>query len=242
MHLPCYDALVNKNFQKEEKKEKMITIAIDGGAATGKGTLAKRLAAAYDLAYLDTGALYRAVAYGVMEKGADPENEAEAIVAAKELPASTVAGLQFNPILRAEKYGQGASKVSVFPEVRQALFDFQRRFAASPVHTDGTPAHGVVLDGRDIGTVICPTADLKMFLTARADVRADRRYKEMQARGVSAVYEEILADVIARDKRDSERVTAALRPAEDAVVLDTSDLTPDEVFAAAATQLDKKIG
>lgn len=219
----------------------MIIVAIDGGAATGKGTLAKRLANAYDLAYLDTGALYRAVAYGVMEKGCDVENQAEAIKAARELPADVVASLQYNPVLRAEKYGQGASKVSVIPEVRQALFDFQRRFATTPVHADGAQAHGAVLDGRDIGTVICPDATLKMFLTARADVRADRRYKEMLERGVETTYDAVLADVIARDKRDSERATAALKPAEDAFILDTSDLTPDEVFAAATAHLNQNL-
>lgn len=219
----------------------MVIIAIDGGAATGKGTLAKRLAKAYDLAYLDTGALYRAVAYAVMEKGFEPDNQAEAILAAQELPANLVANLQYNPILRGEKYGQGASKVAVIPEVRQALLEFQRRFAAQPVHADGTPAHGSVLDGRDIGTVICPDADLKMFLTARAEVRADRRYKEMQERGLETTYEKVLEDVIARDKRDSERATAALKPAQDAFILDTSDLTPDEVYAAATSHLDKNI-
>lgn len=218
----------------------MITIAIDGGAATGKGTLAKRLAEAYDLAYLDTGALYRAVAYAVMTQGFSAEDTTQAIKAARELPASQVASLQFESVLRAEKYGQGASKVSVIPEVRQALFDFQRRFAQNPVHKDGSVAHGAVLDGRDIGTVICPEADLKVFLTARAEVRADRRFKEMQVRGIETTYEDVLADVISRDKRDSERVTAALRPADDAFVLDTSDLTPDEVYAVAVLHLDKK--
>lgn len=219
----------------------MMIVAIDGGAATGKGTLAKRLAKAYDLAYLDTGALYRAVAYAVMENGFDSENQDEAVKAAKELPSDLVASLQYNPILRAEKYGQGASKVAAMPEVRQALFEFQRRFAANPVHADGSAAHGSVLDGRDIGTVICPDATLKMFLTARPEVRAIRRFDEMVERGIDTAYEDVLADVIARDKRDSERVTAALKPADDAFILDTSDLTPDEVFAAAISHLDKNI-
>ncbi|MGN1062760.1 MAG: (d)CMP kinase [Alphaproteobacteria bacterium] len=219
----------------------MIIIAIDGGAATGKGTLGKRLARAYNLVYLDTGALYRAVAYCVMQKGCSPDNEAEAVRAARELPADKMSALQTNPAIRDEKYGVGASLVSQFISVRQALFDFQRHFAENPLFADGTPAQGAVLDGRDIGTVICPDADLKVFLSARSEIRAQRRFKELQSRGIYAIYEDVLSDVINRDKRDSERKTAALRPAEDAFVLDTSDLTPDEVFAAVVGELEKKL-
>lgn len=220
----------------------MTIIAIDGGAATGKGTLAKRLAESYGFAYLDTGALYRAVAYAVMQKGFEPDNEAQALKAARELPPTEMAKLQYNPVIRDEKYGIGASKCSGFTSVRQALFDFQRRFAENPRHPDGKPADGVVMDGRDIGTVICPDADLKVFLTARAEIRAQRRLKELQLRKIYAIYEDVLSDVIARDKRDSERKSAAMKPAEDAFVLDTSDLTPDEVFATVAGELDKVCG
>lgn len=219
----------------------MITVAIDGGAATGKGTLAQRLAKAYDLAYLDTGALYRAVAYDVMNAGYDADNEDVAIKSALALPADKIGQIQSNPTIRDEKYGVGASKVAQIPAVRQALLDFQRRFAESPCHTDGTPAKGAVLDGRDIGTVICPNADLKVFLTASAEIRAKRRYKELQLRKIYAIYKDVLSDVIARDKRDAERKTAAMRPADDAFVLDTSDLTPDEVFIAVAERLEQKM-
>lgn len=219
----------------------MITVAIDGGAATGKGTLAQRLAKSYDLAYLDTGALYRAVAYNLMNAGEEPDNESVAVQVAMELPADKIGQIQSNPAIRDEKYGGGASKVAQIPAVRQALLDFQRRFAQAPCHADGTPAKGAVLDGRDIGTVICPNADLKVFLTASAEIRAKRRYKELQLRKIYAIYEDVLADVIARDKRDSERKTAAMRPADDAFVLDTSDLTPDEVFTAVAERLEQKM-
>ncbi|MBR4927294.1 MAG: (d)CMP kinase [Alphaproteobacteria bacterium] len=220
----------------------MTIVAIDGGAATGKGTLAKRLAESYGFAYLDTGALYRAVAYAVIQKGFEPDNEVEALKAARELPPTEMAKLQYNPVIRDEKYGIGASKCSGFTSVRQALFDFQRRFAENPRHPDGKTADGVVMDGRDIGTVICPDADLKVFLTARAEIRAQRRLKELQLRKIYAIYEDVLSDVIARDKRDSERKSAAMKPAEDAFVLDTSDLTPDEVFATVAGELDKVCG
>lgn len=219
----------------------MITIAIDGGAATGKGTLAQRLAKTYDLAFLDTGALYRAVAYLVMQNGLSPDDEEAALRAAKALPADKMAALQTNPAIRDEKYGNGASHVSRFASVRQALFDFQRHFVEFPQFADGTPAKGAVLDGRDIGTVICPDADLKVFLTARSEIRAQRRFKELQLRGICAIYENVLSDVIERDKRDRERETAALRPANDAFVLDTSDITPDEVFAAVVGELNKKL-
>lgn len=219
----------------------MTIVAIDGGAATGKGTLAQRLAKAYDLAYLDTGALYRAVAYNLINAGLNPEDETVAVQVAEKLPADKIGQIQSNPAIRDEKYGTGASKVAQIPAVRQALFDFQRRFAESPHHMDGTPAKGAVLDGRDIGTVICPNADLKVFLTANAEIRAQRRYKELQLRKIYAIYEDVLSDVIARDKRDSERKTAEMKPADDAFILDTSDLTPDEVFAAVVGELDKKL-
>ena len=219
----------------------MITVAIDGGAATGKGTLAQRLAKAYDLAYLDTGALYRAVAYRVMNAGLDVSDETVAVKAALSLPLDQIGQIQSNPEIRDEKYGTGASQVAQIPAVRQALFQFQRSFIASPHHVDGTPAKGTVMDGRDIGTVVCPEADLKVFLTASAEIRAKRRYKELQFRKIYAIYEDVLSDVIARDKRDQERKISAMRPADDAFVLDTSDMTPDEVFAAVVGELDKKV-
>lgn len=219
----------------------MITVAIDGGAATGKGTLAKRLAQTYDLAYLDTGALYRAVAYNVMNAGLDVSDVEAAIRMARELPLDKIGSIQSNPAIRDEKYGTGASKVAQVPEVRQALLKFQRAFIASPHHVDGSPAKGAVVDGRDIGTVVCPEADLKVFLIASAEIRAKRRYKELQLRKIYAIYEDVLSDVIARDKRDQERKVSAMRPADDAFVLDTSDLTPDEVFAAVVRELDKKM-
>ena len=206
-------------------------IAIDGTSASGKGTLARRLQEFFDFAYLDTGALYRAVGKKVMDMGQDPANEQVAIEVAQNMDSRSILTLQNDPSIRTEECGYAASKVSPVPGVRDALFNFQRRFALSPVKQDGTPAKGAILDGRDIGTVICPDADIKLFLVASAEVRAKRRQKELQEKGICAIYEDVLSEVKARDARDSQRTVAPLKPAQDAFVLDTSDLTADEVFA-----------
>jgi cytidylate kinase len=194
-------------------------IAIDGPAAAGKGTLARRLAARFGFAYLDTGALYRAVARDVLAAGADPADAAAAAAAAAALDEQSLA----DPRLRDPEVAAASSKVAVHPDVRQALLDLQRRFAATP--------RGAVLDGRDIGTIVCQDADLKLFVTASAETRAHRRWLELQGSGVSE--SAVLADLIARDERDRNRSTAPLKPAPDAVVLDTSDLSADAVLDAA---------
>ena len=196
-------------------------IAIDGPAASGKGTLAKRLAAHYGYRHLDTGAIYRAVAYALISCGADLGDEAAAVRAARGLDPQTFD----NPALKSHQVGTAASVVSAYPEVREVLLNFQRQFAAHPP--------GAVLDGRDIGTVICPNADVKIFVVANPEVRARRRTLEAQARGEAADEAAILADILARDERDRNRAVAPLRPAKDAYLLDNSHLDREGGVRAA---------
>lgn len=200
-------------------------IAIDGPAGAGKGTLAKRLAAHFRLAYLDTGLLYRAVGHAVLAAGALPEDPAPATRAAEALDPVALA----DPALRGEDTAAAASKVSAIPAVRAALLAFQRRFAETPPGG----AKGAVLDGRDVGTVVCPDADMKFFLTAAPEVRAERRVKELRERGLEAIYARVLRDMNERDARDRARAVAPLTPAPDALVLDTSTLDADAVFERA---------
>lgn len=190
------------------------TVAIDGPAAAGKGTVSKAVAAHFGFAHLDTGLLYRAVGAKVLA-GKDP------IEAAQTLMPDDLE----DDNLRTPAVAQSASKVAVIPQVRAALLDFQRSFAAR--------AGGAVLDGRDIGTVICPEAQVKLFVTASADVRAQRRYAELSAKGDADSFDQVLADVKARDARDMERVEAPLKPAADATIIDTSRLTIDQAVTAA---------
>jgi cytidylate kinase len=199
----------------------MMIIAIDGPAASGKGTLARRLAAHYGLPHLDTGLLYRAVARALLDEGRRLEEEGAAVAVAKALDL----GRFDEQRLRGRQMGEAASVVSAFQPVRDALLDLQRRFAAQ--------ASGAVLDGRDIGTVVCPAADGKLFVTASAEERARRRCRELLARNEPADYDTVLADILRRDERDSTRSAAPLRQAEDAVLLDTTKLDPEETFAAA---------
>lgn len=195
------------------------TVAIDGPAAAGKGTVSRAVAAHFGLAHLDTGLLYRAVGKRVLE-GEEPVAAARAL-RAEDLDA---------PGLRTPAVAQAASKVAVIADVREALVDFQRAFARR--------AGGAVLDGRDIGTVICPEAEVKLFVTASAECRAERRFKELKESGHEAEFEGVLADVRARDARDSERATAPLKPAKDAVRIDTSDMTIDQAVACAISAVD----
>lgn len=200
-------------------------IAIDGPAAAGKGTLARRLAAELGFAYLDTGLLYRAAGARLLATGGDASD-----AAAAERAAGLIVPADLNdPALRLDAAAQAASWVATFPSVREALLGFQRRFAARPPGE----ARGAVLDGRDIGTVVCPDARLKLFITASLAVRAARRLKELQDRGSEAIDSRVLRDMQERDARDSSRSAAPLEPAADAVVIDTSGLDPDTVFAAA---------
>ena len=200
-------------------------VAIDGPAGSGKGTLAKRLAAHFGFAHLDTGLIYRAVGHAMLRAGLDPEDQAAAERAAKALDPAMFA----DPALRGDEAANAASKVSAIPAVRAALLEFQRRFAASPPGG----AKGVVLDGRDVGTVVCPDAQVKLFLTATPEVRAERRVKELRERGLEAIYARVLQDLNERDARDRARAVAPLIPAKDALVLDTSTLDADAVFDLA---------
>ena len=199
-------------------------IAIDGPAAAGKGTLARRLADHFGLALLDTGLLYRAVGMKVVRGGGDADDAATAERAARDLVAADLEA----PDLRDDVAANAASKVAVVPGVRAALLDFQRDFANNP--PDG--GNGAILDGRDIGTVVCPDADLKLFVTASVEVRAERRLKELRERGLEAIHGRVLQDMKERDARDGGRDVAPLVAAEDAFVLDTSDLDADAVLAA----------
>jgi len=200
-------------------------IAIDGPAAAGKGTLARRIAQSFDFAYMDTGSLYRATAKKVLDQAIDPDDSQGCTVVALNLTPEDLHAEG----LRTEEVGQAASKVSVIPEVRAALLRFQRDVAASP---PGGKA-GAVLDGRDVGTVVCPNADVKFFITASAEVRAERRFKELREAGEDVIYARVLEEMRERDARDMNRAVAPLKPAEDATVIDTSGLDADQVFEQA---------
>jgi cytidylate kinase len=197
-------------------------IALDGPSAAGKGTLARRLAAHYDLAHLDTGSLYRAVGRRILREGRDPADATYAAQIAADLQPVDLQDTE----LRTEATGQAASIVAAIPPVRANLLAWQRRFAQSP---PGGRA-GAILDGRDIGTVICPDADVKLFVTASAEARAERRFRELQAAGADPIRRAVLDEMALRDRRDSERATAPLLPAPDAFVLDTSGMDADAVF------------
>jgi CMP/dCMP kinase len=205
-----------------------LIIAVDGPTASGKGTISKALAAHYGLPFLDTGLLYRAVGRQVALNGGDADSPVDAL-AACDFPDS----LLNDPVLRNEEVGGLASRVSVHPAVRDALKDRQVSFANQP--------GGAVLDGRDIGTVIAPHADVKLFVTASPEVRARRRYDEMIRRGLDVDFENILADIRMRDKRDMERADAPLKPAEDAHLLDNSDLTIGAAVQAAIAAVEARL-
>lgn len=205
-------------------------IAIDGPAASGKGTLAKRVAAHLGLPWLDTGLLYRAVARDVIARGRALDDTAAAVEAARALDLSTLE----DPALRGHGAGEAASVVARIPEVRAALLKLQQDFAAQP--------GGAVLDGRDIGTVVCPDADVKIFVTASPQVRARRRFLERSARGEETTYEAVLEEVLRRDERDAGREAAPMRPAADAFLLDTSNLDIEAAFNIAVGEIARKVG
>ena len=207
-------------------------IAIDGPAASGKGTLGRRLAQRFGLAFLDTGGLYRATALRALGLG-DPSNPAIAEAAARAVEAKDLD----DPRLREERVGEAASVVAAMPAVRTALLAFQRDFA----HRPPAGTKGAVLDGRDIGTAVCPDADLKLFVTASAEARALRRFKELQEKGLEAIYQRVLQDIEQRDARDRERLTAPLRRADDAIELDTTTLDADAAFAKAVALVESKL-
>ena len=204
-------------------------IAIDGPAASGKGTLAKRVADHFGLPVLDTGLLYRAVARDLSVSGFRLDDPWAGAAIAKSLDPASLD----DPGLRGAKAGEAASVAAKIPEVRAALLAYQRAFAAQKP--------GAVLDGRDIGTVICPDAEVKIFVTATPEVRASRRHGEVAARGETVSYDQVLADIIARDARDSGRGTAPLKQAPDAHLLETSDMDIEAVFQAAVGLIKRKI-
>lgn len=203
-------------------------IAVDGPAASGKGTIARALAVHYDLPHLDTGMLYRMVALALLRWGGDPSSEFEAVRACK-------AGLVpiDDPELRSEIVGEVASRISAFPAVRAALLDRQRDFAGQP--------SGAVLDGRDTGTVIAPSATAKLFVTAAPEIRAQRRFDELVRRGKTVHFDEVLTDIRGRDARDSGRTAAPLLQAADAALLDTGAMTVDQAIAAALALVDERL-
>lgn len=205
-------------------------IAIDGTAAAGKGTLARNLASIYHLSHLDTGRLYRAVGFKMLKEGKDLTNQEAAVTIAQSLMHEDFD----NPALRNEDVGVAASHVAAFQEVRKVLLAFQRSFAAHP------PAdkQGVVIDGRDIGSIVLPDAPCKIFVVASLEVRAERRVKELHQKGISCIYEAILEDIKARDARDETRKASPLRPTEDAYILDTSSLGIDECVKKACAYVD----
>ena len=212
----------------KDGKEKGPVIAVDGPAASGKGTIARALANHFGLPHMDTGLLYRAVALNLWRWGGDPASEFEALRASSEL------GLDpDDPELRSEPVSKIASIVSAYPSVRGALLNRQQAFAQQ--------SGGAVLDGRDIGTVIAPEADVKLFVTATAEVRAERRLKELVNRGMNAHYDDVLADIRSRDARDSGRDVAPLKPASDAILVETSALDPDEAIAEAIRQTERRL-
>jgi cytidylate kinase len=214
-------------------KLRPIVIAIDGPAASGKGTLARRLAERFGFAHLDTGALYRATAFLVLHEKGDPADPITAEAAARRVDAQLLG----DPRLRDDEVAAAASIVAAIPEVRTALLALQQDFAARPP----AKAHGAILDGRDIGTVVCPAADLKLFITASAEARAHRRVKELREQGAAAIYENVSQDLTERDARDSERGAAPLAAAPDAEVIDTTTLDAESVFAIVSNRVARML-
>jgi CMP/dCMP kinase len=208
-------------------------VAIDGPAASGKSTIGRRLAERFGFAYLDTGSLYRAVAHIVLEKAGDPADPATAVAAAGEVASPLLS----DPRLHAEAVSAAATVVAAIPAVRRRLFAWQRNFAANPP----PPARGAILVGRDIGTVVCPAADVKLYITAEPEVRADRRVKELRGRGTASIYENVLQDLNERDARDSQRRVAPLSVAPNAEVIDSTTLDADAVVERAADVIGRAL-
>ncbi len=208
-------------------------VAIDGPAASGKGTLARRLAAHYGFAYLDTGSLYRAVGQAVLAAGKNPADEAAALAAAKALDVTKID----ERAIRTREAGEAASLVAVMPGVRAAILHLQRDFARNPPGGK----KGAVLDGRDIGTVVCPDAVAKIYVTARPEIRAHRRWLELKGSGSAVSEAQVLEDTKERDRRDAGREASPMKPAEDAHLLDTSDLSIEAAFGEAVRIIDKSM-
>ncbi|MGI9353332.1 MAG: (d)CMP kinase [Rhizobiaceae bacterium] len=209
--------------------DKPLTIAIDGPAASGKGTLARRLAEHYELPHLDTGLTYRAVGHALLQSGLPLDREELAEIVAENLDLASLD----REVLSSHEVGEAASKIAVMSNVRKLLVDMQRKFAG-----DGK---GAVLDGRDIGTVVCPDADLKLYVTASAEARARRRHREVDEKGGGSSYEDILEDIKKRDERDMGRADSPLKPAEDAHLIDTTEMSIETAFQTALELVEKKL-
>ena len=219
---------MTEHSDNENGPRKRLLIAVDGPAASGKGTIARSLAHHFGLAHMDTGLLYRSVALNLWRWGGDPSEEFEA------LRACDIGSIDpDDEELRSEPVSKIASRISAYASVRAALLERQREFAEQP--------GGAVLDGRDIGTVIAPDATVKLFVTARPEVRAQRRVRELLERGMPAHYDDVLIDIRARDERDCGRLAAPLRQADDAILLDTSDLTVDDATAEALRLVEEQL-
>lgn len=210
-----------------------VVIAVDGTAASGKGTLAKKLARHFGFAHLDSGSLYRLTALAVIRAAGDPKNEADAVAAASGIDPTQ----KDNPDIRQASVAEVASIVAAIPAVRERLLEFQRSFAANPPGG----AQGSVIDGRDIGTVVCPAATAKLFVDARPEARAHRRWLELKALGQTIEEAAVLADITSRDARDSQRAVAPLKPAADAALLVTTNLDIDAAFAAALALVKPRV-
>ena len=215
-------------------------ITVDGPAAAGKGTLSQKLADKYGLAYFDTGMVYRAVGLRMLLEGKDLADVESAELEAGNLSFAKMIELSKHRDFRSAKGGEAASIVSSYSGVRSRLLDMQKNFAKNPTFADGMSANGVIYDGRDTGTVVCPHADIKFFITASPEVRAKRRYDEFVAKGMVANYEDVLVDVKKRDDRDANRKDAPMKPADDAIVLDTTNLNIEEVYLEAIKIIESK--
>jgi len=210
-----------------------VIIAVDGTAASGKGTLAKKLARHFNFAHMDSGALYRLTALAVLDQHGDPSNEADAVMGARTIDLARAG----DPVIRSDKIGQASSKVAAIPAVRLALLDFQKAFLAHPPGN----SRGAVMDGRDIGTVIAPSANAKLFVDGKPEIRANRRWLELKSLGIERKEAELLAEIIARDHADRTRAISPLKQAPDASLLDTSTLGIDAAFAAALALVEPKV-
>ncbi len=213
-------------------------ITIDGPAAAGKGTLAAKLAEKFGLTYFDTGMVYRAVGMQMLLQNIPLEDKSAAENFAKSLTFQKMMELSKYPAFRSLEGSRAASTVASIPAVRSALLKMQQDFSMNPVFADGTPANGAIYDGRDTGTVVCPDADIKFFITASPEVRAMRRFKEYEAKGEKSSYEEVLAQTIARDKNDFARESS--QPAKDAIIIDTSELSIEQVFEKVCKIVETK--
>lgn len=214
--------------------QKPFIIAIDGPTASGKGTLSSKIATILGFEYMDTGSLYRGVAKTCLDQGKDPQNADHAIASAKHLLEHYTPCLQDDPSIRTESVSKGASEVAAVPEVREILLDLQRNFSQKNTN-------GVVIEGRDIGTIICPNADIKLFIDATAEIRADRRYKQLTKKSLDASLQEVLKQINIRDGRDKDRKTAPTLPAKDAIIIDTSKMSAKEVLDHALMLIKEKL-